>query len=177
MAALITQPTKTSTPKTRPRRDRKRPITAIMALLLCAATGWLIRSHAPFAHHTPPPPDLPSFLKSASILPTATGFSFLQLPINPAHQRRWIQSLDLEPITQPVRIPTLSTARQWSQHPHPHPPYAWEVVDQWWDLHGQTTQHAFVARWPDGSFLLLDLQSDHLYGYLHRTHFSSLASP
>ena len=93
---------------------------------------------------------------------------FFQLPVDPVHQERWIQSLKLQPIPdgQIVSVPTYHALDTWEKTSgFIRPPYSETEVAEWWDLRLRNIRYGFVHRWEDGTFLILDLESDMLIGW------------
>ncbi|MEX0325664.1 MAG: hypothetical protein AB3N33_06210 [Puniceicoccaceae bacterium] len=93
---------------------------------------------------------------------------FFQLPVDPVHQDRWIQSLQLQPLRegQVISIPTYHAFDTWEKPSgFIRPPYSETEIDEWWDLRLREIRYGFVHRWEDGTILILDLESDSMIGW------------
>ena len=94
---------------------------------------------------------------------------FFQLDIPPAHQERWIETQQMEPIDplQPIGIPTYHAIDTWEKPAgYIRPPYAAVEVDEWWNLRQWNIQYGFTREWEDGSIMILDFESDTLIGWV-----------
>jgi hypothetical protein len=90
------------------------------------------------------------------------------LPVDPIHQRRYVQTLLLDPIpsNQTFSMPTIPRLSAWEQpEVFIRPPFSREESEAWLAEELQVVQHGFYHRWEDGSILLLDLESNALMGW------------
>lgn len=93
---------------------------------------------------------------------------FFQLPVDPVHQERWIQSLQLQPIPegQDISIPTYHALDTWEKPSgFVRPPYSETEVNEWWELRLRKVRYGFTYTWEDGTILILDLESDTMIGW------------
>lgn len=92
-----------------------------------------------------------------------------QLPIDPAHLERWMRTLNLKsiPASQPFFVPLVHSVERWQeQSSFVRPPFAPGEVNDWWQLNRRQISYGFVREFPDGTFLLLDLESNSLLGWM-----------
>lgn len=109
-------------------------------------------------------------LARADVLIIEPGQVFFQLPVDPVNQHRWVQTLELNPVSaeETLAIPTMHTLRTWEKpEGFIRPPYAAVEVREWWDLRLRPITYGFYHQWEDGSILILDLESDLLIGWAH----------
>jgi hypothetical protein len=107
-------------------------------------------------------------LNSARMKVMEPEMVFFQLPVDPAYQERWIQSLGLMALDpeSPVAIPTYHSLDTW-ENPTGfiRPPYSETEVDEWWNLRLRVVRYGYIHTWDDGSILILDLESDNIIGW------------
>lgn len=143
-----------------------RVLVPIFAVFLCWGGGifWVVK----------PEPTAQNILSQVTTLSRARVLViepdqiFFQLEVDPINQQRWVQSLQLMPIseTDPILVPTYHTLDTWQRgNGFVRPPYADIEVREWWDLRLRIVQHGFFHEWEDGSMLILDLESDLLIGW------------
>jgi hypothetical protein len=107
-------------------------------------------------------------LNDASKIVLEPDTVFFQLPVDPIHQERWIESLGLKPINEQegTRIPTYHALSNWEQpDKYIRPPYALVEVDEWMNLKLRDVRYGFELIWDDGTILILDLESDLMIGW------------
>lgn len=155
------------------RRSRKprriwplRLILPLAALFLCWAAGiyWVLRPE-PTAQEIVAKV---TSLNAATVLIIEPGQVFFQLHVDPIQQQRWIRSLGLDPIpvNESIPIPYHLTLDTWEKPDgFIRPPYAAVEVREWWNLRLRVVKYGYVHRWEDGSYLLMDLESDMLIGW------------
>ena len=147
-----------------------RLILTVVVLVLCWAAGlfWVFR----------PKPEAATIvaeitsLTRARVLIMEPEMVFFQLPVDPVHQERWIQSLGLEPVpaARQLTIPTYHALSTWEQpEGFVRPPYSTVEVEEWWELRLRPIRYGFAHEWEDGSILILDLESDLLIGWAEAT--------
>lgn len=150
------------------------PLLGIGLIIICWCMGFLLSLN---------PSSTASLRERSSIsLSGATSHQigdqlFFEMPIAPAHQQRWAQSLQLKPIPQkaPVFIPDFSILSNWHQRKGvQRAPYSEEEVQAWWDHNGSVVSKGYVRRFPTGGYIVLDLQRDRLAGWLNLTSWESL---
>jgi hypothetical protein len=107
-------------------------------------------------------------LSSARVIVMEPKTIFFQMEVDPAHQERWIQSLEMNPIDteNPVSIPTYHALDTWERPSgFIRPPYSDVEVTEWWNLRLQEIRYGFTRTWEDGTILILDFESDTLIGW------------
>ena len=100
-----------------------------------------------------------------------------QFDVEPVHQERFIQNLNLQPIpkTEPVPFPTYHTMDTWAKpEVYIRPPYAQIEVEEWWIIKQRIIQHGFYRKWEDGSILILDFESDTILGWAQAKHLKDI---
>jgi hypothetical protein len=141
-------------------------IFSVAAMVLCwfGGTVWVLRpeptASAIVAETTS--------LSNARVIVMEPQTIFFQLEVDPAHQERWIQSLEMDPVDteNPVSIPTYHALDTWEKPSgFIRPPYADVEVDEWWNLRQRTIRYGFIRTWEDGTVLILDFESDSLIGW------------
>ncbi|MEX0332280.1 MAG: hypothetical protein AB3N64_12740, partial [Puniceicoccaceae bacterium] len=143
-----------------------RLILSVVFLIACWAVGILYVFR--------PEPTAANILMEVSTLNSARTkimepeMVFFQLPVDPVHQDRWIQSLQLQPLRegQVISIPTYHSLDTWEKPSgFIRPPYSETEIDEWWDLRLREVRYGFIHRWDDGTILILDLESDSMIGW------------
>jgi hypothetical protein len=152
-----------------------RLILTVIAIVLCWSGGlyWVFRPEPTAASRVTEMVTL----NDANMIVLEPDMVFFQLPIDPIHQKRWIESLGMEPvpIDGSLTIPTYHALSSWEQpNKYIRPPYAWVEVDEWWELKLRRIRYGFEYRWDDGSILILDLESDMLIGWSRVKHLPEL---
>jgi hypothetical protein len=107
-------------------------------------------------------------LSRARVLIIEPGQVFFQLPVDPIHQQRWVQSLGLDPIPygRTYSVPSYHAIDAWAKpEGFVRPPYAAVEVREWWDLRIREVSYGFLHEWDDGSFIVLDLGTGMLIGW------------
>lgn len=107
-------------------------------------------------------------LARARLLLIEPGQVFFQLPVDPAHQQRWVRNLGLDaiPMGQTLEIPQYHALDTWEKPDgFIRPPYGAVEVREWWNLRLRTVNYGFYHEWEDGSIIILDLGSDMLVGW------------
>lgn len=150
-------------------------ILPLVALVACWAGGlwWALR------------PEPTAAMKIAEVVTLSNASKivlepdtvFFQLPVDPIHQERWIQSLGMQPINEQigVRIPTHHALSIWEQaDKYIRPPYALVEVDEWMDIKLRDVRFGFKYEWEDGCIIILDLESDQMIGWTRIKDLSNL---
>jgi hypothetical protein len=109
-------------------------------------------------------------LTSARKIVMEPDMIFFQLPVDPAHQERWIQSLGLLALDpeEELPIPLFHSLDTWEKsRGYIRPPYSETEVNEWWDLRLRKIRYGYVHEWEDGTILILDLESDTLIGWAY----------
>jgi hypothetical protein len=99
------------------------------------------------------------------------------MPSDPANQKRWADSLQLNPIhgRPQVSLPQLSLLSDWnSPKPFRRPPYSEDEVKNWWNQHSLIVKNGYIRRFESGGYIVLDLQTDSLQGWLKSAEFNGL---
>lgn len=159
-------------PVKRPAQPHNIPMAFQIALVgLCWCVGLLIalsRSSegVPSNHSLPAMPGARSWKIGDQIL--FEGF------VNPAHQQRWADSLQLKPIpnTAPLVLPEYDILPNWIvRKGHLRAPFSDEEVRNWWSENASQISQGYVRLFPSGGYVALDLQRDRLIGWLEVTAF------
>ena len=143
-----------------------RLIISLAAVAACWAGGvyWVLRPEPPAASLVAQV----ASLNSASKLILEPEMVFFQLPVEPAYQERWIQSLGLKviPEAQSRMVPTLHALSTWAKPDgFIRPPYSMTEVDEWWKLRLREVKYGFTYDWDDGYSMILDFESDLLISF------------
>lgn len=155
-------------------RKDVRPLIQIGMVLLCWAIGIFLALH----------PSSDANLDEHSLL-GFPGARSLQLgdqvcfegSIPPAHQMRWAESLQLQPIppNAPLFVPDYSILSRWSQRkPFQRAPYSIEEVQEWWNQNGSMVSKGYARAFLPGGYIVLDLQEDRLTGWLELNSWEGL---
>ena len=141
-------------------------IFSVAAMVLCWIGGvfWVLRPEPTAAAIVAET----TSLSNARVIVMEPQTLFFQLDVDPAHQERWIQSLEMSPVDteNPVSIPTYHALDTWEKPSgFIRPPYADVEVDEWWNLRLQVVRYGFTRTWEDGTILILDFESDTLIGW------------
>lgn len=107
-------------------------------------------------------------LAQADLIAIEPGQVFFQLKVPPIHQRRWSQSLGLEPIPggRIIRVPQHHALSTWAQPAgYFDPPFAESEVRDWWELRFRKIINGYYRELEDGGILVLDLNDDLLIGW------------
>jgi hypothetical protein len=152
-----------------------RLILPVAAIVLCWAGGlyWVLKP----AESAQSIVNRVTSLAKARVLIIEPGQVFFQLPIDPIHQQRWVQSLGLDPIPygRTLEIPNFHALDTWAKPDgFIRPPYAAVEVEEWWDLRLREVSYGFYHRWDDGSFIVLDLGTDTLVGWARASRLPEL---
>ncbi len=150
-------------------------ILALVANVVCWSGGlwWVLRPEPTAAMQITEVVTL----SGASKIVLEPDTVFFQLPVEPIHQERWIQSIGMKPINERkgIRIPTYHTLSVWEQpNKYIRPPYALVEVDEWLDLKLRNVLYGFEFNWEDGSILILDLESDQMIGWTKISHLDEV---
>ncbi|MEX0323670.1 MAG: hypothetical protein AB3N63_16025 [Puniceicoccaceae bacterium] len=141
-------------------------ILPLVALVACWAGGiwWALRPEPTAAMKVAEVVTI----SSASKIVLEPDTVFFQLPVDPIHQERWIQTLGMQPINEMegVRIPTHHALSIWEEpNKYVRPPYALVEVDEWMNIKLRDVRYGFVYEWEDGCIIILDLESDQMIGW------------
>jgi hypothetical protein len=115
-------------------------------------------------------------LRQATRVIIEPGFIYFELPVDPIHQQRWVQTLELDPIPfgRSFVVPAYEVLINWEQpEVFIPPPFSEESVAEWWTSRERRVAHGFYHQWEDGSLLILDLQRNALVGWGRARHFAA----
>jgi hypothetical protein len=167
-----------STPEPHPEKVRRIWPMRLIAVTACTVLFWIAGLVYPFLPVRTTEeiiaPVAP--LRQATRVAIEPGFIYFERPVDPIHQQRWVQTLELDPIPfgRSLSVPAYEVLISWER---PEvlipPPFSGESVAEWWNPRQRRVAHGFYHQWEDGSLLILDLQRNALVGWGQARHFAA----